>query len=188
MGSADASRERLRDIDAAAEAVRREAAILAADLGLPLERGTDLRHAVALLGASVEARPNLSNAEGERLAGMLELGRTSPLILFEAYDPPVRQRFSIAHELGHYKLHAIGGRTIYHRCTQSCIDREESSNGSSMDVEDEADAFAGAFLLPAADLATDLAQFGRAIAFLAERYIVSEATLRRRLRTLEQLS
>ena len=73
------------------------------------------------------------------------------------------------------------------RCAQARVDPEDSSDGYLGDyaIEAEADAFAGAFLLPSASLRDDIAQFGMSVSFLAERYAVSGATVRRRLKTLE---
>jgi Zn-dependent peptidase ImmA (M78 family) len=49
-------------------------------------------------------------------------------------------------------------------------------------AEPEADAFAAAFLIPLPSLLKDVAWFGACAGFLAARYGVSEATMRRRLR------
>ncbi|MGO8949675.1 MAG: ImmA/IrrE family metallo-endopeptidase [Ktedonobacterales bacterium] len=145
--------------------------------------------AMLLTLGTVDPRPNLERSQ-RRLAAVLEGDPACPAILYEQYDTEVRQRFSIAHELGHYSLHAqrteSSAAWAYRRCTQAKVDSEDTTDGNSADdVEAEADAFAGAFLLPAAALQDDIAQFGVCVAFLAERYAVSEATARRRLKTLE---
>lgn len=178
---------RLMELEQVVAETRHEAGTRCADLGLTLSRDTDLRYVAAFLtGGTVDPFPNLGG-DDERLAGMLEWVGSYPRILFEAYDPPVRQRFSIAHELGHYYLHARDRSSVHRRCSQARVDRDLPLEPGMLDVEDEADAFAGAFLLPADELTTDLAHFGICVAFLAERYLVSEATVRRRLRTLQQL-
>jgi Zn-dependent peptidase ImmA (M78 family) len=143
--------------------------------------------ATLLTQGPVESKPNLRQGD-IRLAGLLVV-EGAPRIWFEQYDPLVRQRFSIAHELGHYVLHLPHVQRTFHRCSQNDVDREETLlDGETLSIEQEADAFAGAFLMNADDVRADLAQFGRCVAFLAERYSVSEAAMRRRLRTLEILT
>lgn len=182
--------ERLRAIEEAAQAARALADERASACGAPLERACDMALAAMLLTLGiVDPRPNLERGHG-RLAGVLEGDPACPAILYEQYDPEVRQRFSIAHELGHYSLHAQRTESstvwMYRRCAQARVDAEDSTDENSGDyIEAEADAFAGAFLLPSAALRDDIAQFGVYVPFLAERYAVSEATVRRRLKTLE---
>jgi hypothetical protein len=194
---------RLRAIERTASAARRQAAADCEEVGLVLELTTDLRYIVAAhICASVEAYPNLIR-NAEHLAGLLEWCGASPRIVCEAHDPLVRQRFSIAHELGHYHLHARAGAARY-SCSQSQVDPEATSEETATsdgpvrglrhelehgpDAEAEADAFAAAFLVPEETLTADVARFGRCIAFLAERYRVSEAAMRKRMSTLERLS
>lgn len=181
---------RIDAIEAAAQSARALAAERCSHLGTTLERVCDMPlAAMVLTSGTVDPVPNLTRA-GERLAGVLEGNQACPTILFEQYDPPVRQRFSIAHELGHYFLHAqreaSHAHIAYQRCAQRRVDAEASPDGeAASDIEAEADAFAGAFLLPADELRADLAHYGLCVTFLAERYCVSEATVRRRVKGLE---
>lgn len=186
----------LRRIEAQAVAAWAEVRDALHAYGAPSAIPWDMRvAAAALTGGPVDPHPDLVNAAGERLAGSLQGTIDRPRILFEAYDPPERQRFTIAHELGHFFLHAGGANpgTVYGRCTQRRVDPPEAldnsmETGDVSDEELEADAFAGALLMPESDLRADLAHFGRSIAFLAQRYAVSEAAMRRRLATLGRLS
>ncbi len=181
---------RLYDIEVAAQSARALADKRFTDLGITLERVCDMALvAMILTSGTADSTPNLMR-EGVRLAGILEGSPLCPTILFEQFDPVVRQRFSIAHELGHYFLHARRNESsmhiAYQRCDQRRVDAELSSDDTEAgDIEAEADAFAGAFLLPADEVRADLAHFGKCVAFLAERYGVSEATVRRRLKALE---
>ncbi len=62
-------------------------------------------------------------------------------------DPPVRQRFTVAHELAHYELH--GGDTYVDR-GQYIVQFRDPSSGSGSKVEErEANQFAAALLMPA---------------------------------------
>jgi hypothetical protein len=186
MVTSNAVTARLLMIEAGAMDTRQTVLDRLADLELPAEYMNDVMLAAALFtGGPVEPYPNLTRYD-ERLAGALDWTDGVPRIFFEVYDPPTRQRFSVAHEMGHFVLHVRHYRQC--QCAQSVVDREADEEMESvMDVEREADAFAAAFLLPADLVRADLVQFGRCIAFLAARYQVSEAAMRRRLRTLELL-
>lgn len=93
-----------------------------------------------------------SSALGDLRARLLD-----DLIEVNAAEPPVAQRFSIAHELGHYFL--------------------GSAHGDDTSVEREADAFAGELLIPgfmlSAAIATDTS-----LRRLARRFGVSTSALR----------
>jgi IrrE N-terminal-like domain len=181
---------RLYDIELAAQSARALTDNCFTDLGITLERVCDMALvAMVLTSGTADPTANLTR-EGVRLAGILEGNPLCPTILFEQFDPVVRQRFSIAHEFGHYFLHTRRNESsihiAYQRCDQRRVDAElDSDDPGAGDIEAEADAFAAAFLLPGDDIRADLAHFGKCIAFLAERYGVSEATVRRRLKALE---
>ncbi len=186
-----AVRTRLQEIEEIASTARRETIELIAHYHKSLERAQspeDLAIVAGYVaGGEAKARPNLYRGR-ERVAGLLVEYHQEADILYEAYDPAVRQRFTIAHELGHLYLHAFGGHTQA-VCLPSRVDPEDQPGDGSaaLDPEDEADAFAGAFLMPANELQSDIAHFGLSVAFLAERYGVSERAMSRRLQTLEIL-
>lgn len=144
-----------------------------------------LQAAVGLVtGGPVEPCPNLIRRD-ERLAGVLEWVGVTPFIYYEAYDLFVRQRFSIAHELGHFRLHSR--QRDHCQCAHAAVDPQDSDDTpltATPRLEREADAFAAAFLMPQALLRVDIAQFGRCVSFLAARYQVSEPAMRRRVRRL----
>ena len=129
------------------------------------------------------AIPNLHD-DDVRVSGRLEVRREGTWLEYERYEPVVRQRFTIAHELGHHRLDQPQ-RIV---CPSDQIDPPISeSDGQLAEVEATADAFAAAFLIPAASLREDLARFGVGIPFLAQLYSVSKAAMRRRIRVLEHL-
>lgn len=144
-----------------------------------------LQAAVGLItGGPVEPCPNLIRRD-ERLAGVLEWMGITPFIYYEAYDLVVRQRFSIAHELGHFCLHSH--QRDHCQCAHAAIDPQDSDDAPLMAMprlESEANAFAAAFLMPQTLLMADIAQFGRCVSFLAARYQVSEPAMRWRLHRL----
>lgn len=171
----------------------------------------ELAFAVLLLvGGSVRAVANLKGDDGERLAGGIRWqGKSEAEILYEAYDPSVRQRFTLGHELGHFVLHGEllhphGGAHGDPPRGEADEDIDTLSTGETGAecqvrqipeeewVEDpiwerEADAFAAAFLIPGRRLADDIARFGRSVPFLSTRYGVSATAMHRRIQTLEAL-
>lgn len=183
--------DRLREIEDEANRALALAAkhleILCADA----EASSDIDFVASLLtGANPEARPNLE-LNGERVAGLLQPGSTGVEILYEAFHPFYRQRFSVAHELGHFYLHAGEGSGTYHRCPVRTIDVNETEDveGEEQEIvspiEAEADAFAGAFLLPAGVFMDAVNKYGIASQFLAQLFRVSKGTVRNRLATLK---
>ena len=167
----------------------------------------DVFELVTLLVGPVGSVPNLT-AEGRRVAGLLDCTGPVPRVFYEAYDPVVRQRFSLAHELGHYWLHAQRGR-FFGNCTPANLEHPESDDqddqaepaddgdgephtegGNSSVPEDEAaaNAFAAAFLVPADALREAVATYGFSSAFLAERFGVSRTVVRHRWSLLQALA
>lgn len=186
MTVADLTNARLVEIEHIAENARRSAQERLDEIGIVLSRDTDIRYiAAAISNANVQAIPNLS-INGRRLAGNLEQGLSGLAINYEAYDPYVRQRFSICHELGHFFLHVflLHGQGVHGDAPDA---DEDEDNIFEHEWELEADAFAAAFLIPCSELRADIERFGPCFSYLALRYEVAGATMRRRLRTVEKL-
>ncbi|WP_119944777.1 ImmA/IrrE family metallo-endopeptidase [Neorhizobium sp. NCHU2750] len=133
---------------------------LAQALGVPVKAST------LPPGISGEIRPDIENP-----------GRY--IIKVNRHDPPSRQRFTVAHELGHFLLH-----------------RDQIGNGISDDVlyrstlsdrrEAEANRIAADILMPEplVEGALKTAEVIRAdepVAYLAKRFGVSEAAMKIRL-------
>lgn len=83
---------------------------------------------------------------GENVSGVLVVGQNSGTIGINPTDPPVRQRFTIAHELGHYELHKTKGDFFVDK--QRILFRDENSSSGELKNEREANAFAAAILMP----------------------------------------
>jgi len=96
---------------------------------------------------------DLLDAMSQRIDGM-------PILFFVNMDAPAdRLRYTLAHELGHMVLHTLTLK-------------------SDEEMEDEADAFAGAFLLPADEIKPQLRRFDlRQIANLKGYWKVSMAAI-----------
>lgn len=205
---ADATALPADEIEAAAVAARAEALESAELFGTS---DPDVFDLVELLVGPVEARPNLT-VGGRRVAGCLEPAGASLLLLFEAHDPRPRQRFSVAHELGHYWLHRDRDLASTD-CTHTNMiggDSDDESDGGGPQARDgsgnraerpdgagdgrgerhvprdeaEANAFAAAFLLPADALRAAVERFGFGSGFLAQWFGVSRAVVRHRWASL----
>ncbi len=126
--------------------------------------------------------------DGE-LSGMLfrEGGRV--IIGVNASHPNTRQRFTIAHELGHLRMH--DERHPIHVDRGFPVRRRDVTSSQAVDVEEmEANGFAGELLMPAAMLERDLEgkdldyEDDELTRWLANRYKVSLQAMAVRLATL----
>jgi len=89
--------------------------------------------------------------------------------------PPAQQRFSIAHELGHY----LSGHEDFHHESRMLVDRRAGRGSIQAHLEREADLFAAELLMPEWMLRADLDRRGGHIdaPVLARRYGVTEQVL-----------
>jgi hypothetical protein len=85
-----------------------------------------------------------------------------------------RLRFTIAHEIGHFLLH--GERVV--------TERGGATNPATARYEREADQFAAELLMPAALVRQAVLEDGLDVDRLADRFEVSVAAMRQRLRRL----
>jgi Zn-dependent peptidase ImmA (M78 family) len=124
---------------------------------------------------------------GDDVSGMLYRRGATTVMVVNAQHHPHRQRFTIAHEIGHHRLHDSdayldGNSTLRFRDGTSATgtDREER----------EANAFAASLLMPAPWVQDRFIRLvgrrraideGDAIAQLAQRFDVSEQAMRFRL-------
>jgi len=97
--------------------------------------------------------------------------------------PPVRQRFTIAHELGHYLLH-LGLSSHFDRDYRVNYRSAESSEATNVE-EIEANFFAASLLMPRQFLEVDDAvkalDSDASVEKLAKRYAVSRHAMSLRL-------
>lgn len=107
-------------------------------LALPV----NLNRVVERLGLSLNEKP-LEN----EYSGFLAVKEKT--IVINLHHPPVRRRFTIAHEIGHYQLHRRSedipvfiDRAVYHR--------KESVAGIDHLMEMQANAYAAGLLMPEA--------------------------------------
>jgi len=135
------------------------------------------------LGIEVQVQP----LKGEReMSGILIREGSKAIVGVNALHHENRQRFTIAHEIGHFLLHE-GDRVFIDREYRVSFRNEASSEGT--DVEEiEANAFASALLIPESLLIADINTNGGidmddvpAIERLARKYKVSRQAMMFRL-------
>ena len=123
-------------------------------------------------------------------SGILVRTKKGAVIGVNARHHPNRQRFTIAHELGHYFLHADRGGVFVDESLVQFRSERVSDEGLRI-TESAANAFAAELLMPRAQLKRDVRDQPvgrtdeRAISWLATRYGVSQQAMVIRLTTLE---
>jgi IrrE N-terminal-like domain len=103
----------------------------------------------------------------------------------EAGRWPVRERFTIAHELGHHVLHSTGQQTLF--CRKPSIDPEDQPATPPEPlpvIEREANTFAAALLMPAEMIERYYRSTGRDFRKLCDVFESSGAAMSRRLRAV----
>lgn len=170
-------------MNAASAAERRAITLLAesgvTDLPIPVER------MARVLGAQVTYEP----FEGE-ISGMLYRSQSTIVIGVNSRHAPTRQRFTVAHEIGHLMLHK-GERVIIDRFV-----RVNWRDGASNREEVQANQFAAGLLMPSSRVYEEInrALLGHRdptphdlVGMLAKRFDVSSAAMQYRLINLEIL-
>lgn len=134
--------------------------------------GDRIEPLVGRLGGTLEYLAALDSVGGVDGSLFVE-GPSEFRILISAFTGPERDRFTIAHELGHYVLHSDMGKT-----------RIVASRFGSDRVEWEANWFAAAFLMPERDFRVACAKYGNKSALVAARYLVSAKAAKVRMTAL----
>lgn len=152
------------------ESVFRSAEKYAQEVGfLPGDR---IQPLIRRLGGSIEYLDVLSGVEAHDGSLFVD-GPRDFRILVSTFTGPERDRFTIAHELGHYVLHSHCGER-----------RIRASRFGSNPVEWEANWFAAAFLMPKADFKATFRRFQGNSALIAARYLVSQKAAEVRMRSM----
>jgi Zn-dependent peptidase ImmA (M78 family) len=86
---------------------------------------------------------------GEGVSGVLVVNEKHGIIGYNKDDPIVRQRFTIAHEIGHFVLHSRDEDLFIDKKMLAVFRDSRSAHGADP-REIEANAFAAALLMPAA--------------------------------------
>ncbi len=166
---------------------KRKAQALLAQAGI-VSAPVRLEDVAAAIGAKIYYEP----FEGEDLSGMAyRQDDGKPVIGVNSLHPPKRQRFTIAHELGHLVLHAKDGIHIDETLPMF---RTGRSSLAIDDKEIEANQFAAELLMPAEWVQKDAEEShidfeadDSAIAALAKKYDVSVQAMTIRLSAIGAL-
>ena len=120
------------------------------------------------------------------LSGLLTTAdRTIWIDRREAVRSPERKRFTIAHEIGHWILHARRGELPAFQ--KACAPGDIREEGASTNPEREANEFANELVMPKQLISRLAPECGFNLALLAERFEVSVRALEIRLIRLDLL-
>lgn len=103
-------------------------------------------------------------------SGYLEEGAEGWGIFVNALHHPRRQRFTVAHELGHFFLHKDRKKKF--------IDKKLFRNGESNQIETQANKFAADLLMPEIDFKEYVTNSSSKVEFIAEYFGVSAMAVR----------
>ena len=134
--------------------------------------GDRIESFVAGLGGTLTYLRALDSLEAED-GSLFVRGKRDFEIKVSAFTGPERDRFTIAHELGHYVLHSECGKK-----------KIKAERFGSSPVEWEANWFAAAFLMPEADFRQVCEKYGYDEVRVASRYLVSPKAAKVRMESL----
>lgn len=129
--------------------------------------------------------------EGQTLSGLLLADRKQIWCnASEGEQWPTRRRFTICHELGHWVLHRPGQQSLF--CRRATVAPEDEADYDKLraerpplpEVEEEANVFAAALLMPASLLEHHYRETTRDFGELCEMFGASGAAMSRRLRAV----
>jgi Zn-dependent peptidase ImmA (M78 family) len=133
----------------------------------------------------------MSEEPDSDISGFLFLGSENPIIGVNRTHHINRQRFTIAHELGHFLLHSATTRDLYLDHSFKVLLRDARSSEGTDTTEREANLFAAEFLMPIDFLRRDLqgsmpidVEDETFLRELAQRYQVSQQAMMFRLANL----
>lgn len=128
---------------------------------------------------------------GQQVSGILRIDPSNghPIIAIQSNESPVRQRFTIAHEIGHYLLHKDNQLHVDHKKPEviTLMFRDETSSNATSMKEIQANQFAAELLMPSDEILacikentvaeSDEDNIFELIKALADRYQVSTTAM-----------
>lgn len=132
---------------------------------------------------------------GTDVSGLLVTNQSITMICVQQTDHKKRQRFTIAHEIGHHVLnHQFEAGDHVHVDRGNYISKRGPRASAGIDIKEiEANQFAACLLMPADLIQNDIAVLGRVtlldshVTELADKYQVSEQAMTIRLDSLGYL-
>ena len=92
------------------------------------------------------------------VSGVLYVDKGRGTIGYNPNESEVRIRFTIAHELGHYELHRLNKEIFVDNKKFTVLFRDQRSSTGEVVIEQEANAFAAALLMPKDLLTQEIAK------------------------------
>lgn len=140
---------------------------------------------VERIARAMKVRVQYAPLDGD-LSGMVSIQEGVPIIGVNSLHHPHRQRFTLAHELGHFCLHRPTLEGSVH-VDKQILNRDALTEAGTNRLEIEANAFASELLMP--EVLFKPAVGNRSVAYedddiiasLAKRFRVSDAAMRFRL-------
>lgn len=139
---------------------------------------TDLLRAFRVTEPPIDVRAmalelglNIQPLIGHESPGYTDSTETSAVVYINVANTQRRQRFTLAHEIGHLMLHPLGGR----------MHRDAGRVPGSSPQETEADAFAANLLMPYGLLHPYAMRYGANATALADMFEVSQQAMTIRL-------
>jgi len=130
-------------------------------------------------------------ALGDKVSGMLVVENDRGAIGYNVSHARVRQRFTVAHEIAHFKLHLKKNRRSQLFIDPFVIFRRDDNSATGNDKQEvEANRFGAALLMPATLVHKEIKKHALdlddedALGFLAKRFRVSTVAMTYRLNAL----
>lgn len=124
---------------------------------------------------------------GEEVSGVLVVSAGGGVIGYNLAQHPVRQRFTVAHEIGHFVLHHTVKELFIDKQYTAIYKRDQASSQGDHRLEIEANRFAAALLIPKDLLIEEIMKLHfdlaseSAMKALAEKFSVSTQAMSIRL-------
>lgn len=172
------------DYDAAAPSnlTKAQVSALAESIARQLDYkpGDDIRDLVKRAGGTVRVEDTLT-IDPEHSGSLYVDGPNNFSIIVPAHTSPRRDRFTIAHEFGHFIVHYMWRRQAG---VQNAPDKMVAFRRGTERVEWEANWFAASFLMPADKFKEEYRRLGGNLSAIAELFDVSEAAAEVRAKQL----
>ena len=124
------------------------------------------------------------------ISGLFILKGEKAYIRFNKEENETRQRFTIAHELGHFILHK-NSKPLFVEKSEKVMYRNLDSSTGEIKKEREANAFAASLLMPKKFILSEInaiPPYETIISYLSKRFKVSEQAMSFRLANLGLIS
>lgn len=141
--------------------------------------GDDLNKIVEQAGGEVTLQGTLLD-DPEQSGSLYVDGIDDFDIIVPSHTSLVRDRFTLAHELGHYYLHYVWPKQVGKHIPERVYALRKGSNR----IEWEANWFAAAFLMPKAIFRTAFREANGNVRELADRFLVSTKAVEVRIQDL----